>query len=327
MALKDIVSDIRSYAGITRKSDIGRLVEMLGGGREAGNSRVVTGFGEDAAAIAHGDHYLLLAAEGMWPRFINAEPYAAGKAAVTASVNDIYAMGGRPLAMVNVLSVANGEQRDRVMEGVRKGCEKLMVPMVGGHLNPDAGEVSLAVAILGTARSLLQSTNAREGQKVILAVDLNGAQGQCKSVVSWDVHSGKTPEYLVERLSLMPFIAEAGLCRTAKDVSNGGIVGTLSLLCEYSGTGARLILDSIPRPPRMELPAWIKSFLSYGFLLCVEEPALTSCLDVFQEKGITAAVIGEIIKERRMILCYRGDEETLFDLTRETLTGGRHAES
>jgi hypothetical protein len=72
----------------------------------------------------------------------------------------------------------------------------------------------------------------------------------------------------------------------------------------------------------MELLAWIKSFLSYGFLLCVEEPVLTSCLDVFQGKGITAAVIGEIIKERRMILRYRGDEETLFDLTRETLTGG-----
>jgi hypothetical protein len=327
MELHDIISDIRAYAGITRKSDIGRLVEMLGGGREAGNARVVTGFGEDAAAIAHGDHYLLLAAEGMWPRFINAEPYAAGKAAVTASVNDIYAMGGRPLAMVNVLSVANGEQRDLVMDGVRKGCEKLMVPMVGGHLNPDAGEVSLAVAILGTARSLLQSTNARAGQKIVLAVDLNGERGQCKSVTSWDVHSGKTPEYLVERLSLLPYLAEAGLCQTAKDVSNGGIVGTLSLLCEYSGTGALLDLDVIPQPPQMELLGWIKAFLSYGFLLGVEEPSLPACLDAFQQKEITAAVIGEILKDRRMILRYQGAEETLFDFTRESLTGGRHDKS
>jgi len=327
MELKDIISDIRSYPGITRKRDIGRLVEMLQGGQGTGHSRVVTGFGEDAAAIAYDDHYLLLAAEGMWPRFINAEPYAAGKAAVTASVNDIYAMGGRPLAMVNVLSVATGEQRDRVMEGVHKGCEKLMVPMVGGHLNPDAGEVSLAVSILGTARSLLKSTNAHEGQKIVLAVDLNGAQGQCTSVVSWDVHSGKTPEYLVERLSILPYLAESGLCQTAKDVSNGGIVGTLSLLCEYSGTGALLNLDAIPRPPRMELPVWIKAFLSYGFLLCVEEPALPSCLDAFQQKGITAAVIGEIRKDRRMILRYHGDDEVLFDFTRETLTGSLHGRS
>ena len=322
MELHDIISDIRNYPGITRKRDIGRLAEMLQGGGGAGRStRVVTGFGEDAAAIAYGDHYLLLAAEGMWPRFINAEPYAAGKAAVTASVNDIYAMGGRPLAMVNVLSVATGEQRDRVMEGVCKGCEKLMVPMVGGHLNPDAGEVSLSVSILGAARSLLQSTNARAGQKIVLAVDLNGERGQCTSVTSWDVHSGKTPEYLVERLSLLPHLAEAGLCRTAKDVSNGGIVGTLSLLCEYSGAGALLDLDAVPRPPHMDLLAWIKAFL-YGFLLGVDEPALSACLDAFRQKGITAAVIGEIRAERRMILRFQGDEATLFDFTRESLTGG-----
>ncbi len=322
MELKDIICDIRGYPGITRKRGIGRLVETLQGGQDPGNSRVVTGFGEDAAAIAYDDHYLLLAAEGMWPRFINAEPYAAGKAAVTASVNDIYAMGGRPLAMVNVLSVSSGEQLDRVMDGVRKGCEKLMVPMVGGHFNPDAGEISLAVSILGTARSLLQSTNASAGQKIVLAVDLYGERGHCKSVTSWDVHSGKTPKYLIERLSLLPYLAESGLCKTAKDVSNGGIVGTLSLLCEYSGTGALLDLDVIPQPPRMELLGWIKAFLSYGFLLCVDEPSLSSCLDAFQQKGITAAVIGEILRDRRMILRYQGAEETLFDFTQESLTGG-----
>ncbi|MGZ3613685.1 MAG: AIR synthase related protein, partial [Thermodesulfobacteriota bacterium] len=30
------------------------------------------------------------------------EPYAAGKASVMVTVNDIYSMGGKPLAMVNV---------------------------------------------------------------------------------------------------------------------------------------------------------------------------------------------------------------------------------
>lgn len=324
MELEDIISDIRNYAGITRKRDIGRVVELLQNSQGAARTRVVSGFGEDAAAIAYGDHYLLLAAEGMWPRFINAEPYAAGKAAVTASVNDIYAMGGRPLAMVNVLSVSTGEERDLVMEGVRKGCERLMVPMVGGHLNPDAGEISLAVAILGAARSLLKSTNAHAGQKILLAVDLNGERGQCKSVASWDAHSGKTSDYLVERLSILPYLAESGLCQTAKDVSNGGIVGTLSLLCEYSGTGALLDLDAIPLPPDMELLIWIKAFLSYGFLLCVEEPALPSCLGVFQEKNITASVIGGILRERRMILRSHGDDAVLFDFTRETLTGSTH---
>ena len=325
--LKDIVNDIRNYPGITRKRDIGHLVGMLSGAQGSVSSPVVTGFGEDAAAISYGDHYLLLAAEGMWPRFVSAEPYAAGKAAVTASVNDIYAMGGRPLALVNVLSVSTGDERVQIMEGIRKGCQKLMVPMVGGHLNPDAREPSLSVAILGTARSLLRSTNARGGEKIVLAVDLSGGLGQCTSVVSWDAHSGKTSDYLVERLSLLPLVAEAGLCKTAKDVSNGGIAGTVSLLCEYSGTGALLILDDIPRPPQMELMSWLKAFLSYGFILCVEEPSLPLCLDAFRRKGIAAAVIGEICSERRVILRYHGDEEVLFDFSRESITGIPHRES
>jgi selenophosphate synthetase-related protein len=116
--------------------------------------------------------------------------------------------------------------------------------MVGGHLNPDAGETSLSVAILGTAQRLLQCTNAREGQKIVLAVDLKGIDGQCKSVESWDANSGKTSAYIVERLEILPSLAAAEICQTAKDVSNGGILGTLALLCECSRKGCVVITCS-----------------------------------------------------------------------------------
>jgi len=166
MVLKNIIDEIRNYPGIIRKRDIGHVVEIL---RNVDiSSHIATDFGEDAAAIKYDGHYLLLAAEGMWPQFVKAEPYAAGKAAVMASVNDIYAMGGKPLALVNVLSASKGKDCRMIMEGVRKGCQKFRVPMVGGHLNPDSKETSLSVSILGTARKLLRSTNAREGQKIVL---------------------------------------------------------------------------------------------------------------------------------------------------------------
>ena len=89
MELKNIIDEIRHYPGITRKKDIGRVVKILSSMDGDTSSQVVTDFGEDAAAIAHDDHYLMLAAEGMWPQFVKTEPYAAGKAAVMASVNDI----------------------------------------------------------------------------------------------------------------------------------------------------------------------------------------------------------------------------------------------
>jgi hypothetical protein len=321
MELKTIIDEIRNYPGITRKRDIGHVVKVL---RSAGvdtSSHVVTGFGEDAAAIKHYDHYLLLAAEGMWPQFVKAEPYAAGKAAVMASVNDIYAMGGKPLALVNVLSAAKGEDYKLVMEGVRKGCQKFKVPMVGGHLNPDSKETSLSVSILGTAKKLLKSTNAKEGQKIVLAVDLKGTDGQCKSVMSWDANSGKTSSYVLERLDILRHLAEEGICQTAKDVSNGGILGTIALMCECSKKGGLIILDKIPKPPDIHLLYWLKAFLSYGFILCIDEHHLPACLDAFHEKGLTAEVIGEIQEQQQIVLRHENAEEVLFDFDKESIIG------
>jgi len=321
MELKKIVDEIKNYPGITRKKDIGRVVKILSSMDGDVSSQVVTDFGEDTAAIAHDDHYLLLAAEGMWPQFVKTEPYAAGKAAVMASVNDIYAMGGRPLALVNVLSASRDEDYTLIMEGVRKGCEKFRVPMVGGHVNPDAKETSLSVSILGTARKLLKSTNAKAGQKIVLAVDLDGSDGQCKSVISWDANSGKTSSYVIERLDILRHIAEEGICQTAKDVSNGGILGTISLLCECSRKGGVVNLDAIPSPPGVRLLDWLKAFLSYGFILCVDDSCLAACIDAFHKKGMDAGVIGEVIEENKMILQFKGARETLFDFDRKSITG------
>ena len=317
--LKSIIDEIRSYPGITRKRDIHHVVEIL---RNIDtSSHVVTDFGEDAAAISYDGHYLLLAAEGMWPQFVKAEPYAAGKAAVMASVNDIYAMGGKPLALVNVLSASKGEDYKLIMEGVQKGCQKFRVPMVGGHLNPDSEETTLSVSILGTARRLLRSTNAREGQKIVLAVDLDGTDGKCKSVFSWDANSGKTSSYILERLDILRYLAEEGICQTAKDVSNGGILGTVSLLCECSRKGGLVNLDKIPKPPGVHLLNWLKAFLSYGFILCVDNQHLSACLDSLHRKGISAEVIGEVRKKRQVVLRYQEAEKVLFNLDEESITG------
>ena len=321
MDLKEIVREIKSYHGITRKHPLGRIADALKNLDEDIASQVVTKFGEDAAAISYQDHYLLLAAEGMWPQFVNAEPYAAGKAAIMASVNDIYSMGGRPLAMVNVISSIREDDCLRIMEGIRKGCQKLQVPMVGGHLNPDGSEPSLAVAVLGTAQKLMQSTNARPGQNIVLAVDLDGRDGQCKSVVSWDANSGNTSKYLLERLEILCTLAEQGICQTAKDVSNGGILGTIALLCESSRVGCALKLDAVPKPPGVELLTWLKCFLSYGFILCVDDENLSSCLEPFRKKGISAEIIGKVQQESRVVLNYREDEEILFNFGRESILG------
>ncbi len=317
--LNDIIAQIRSYPGLTRKRDIYRITNILQTVTDYGDT--VADFGEDAAAIYYNGEYLLLAVDGIWSGLLEANPYGAGKAAVMASVNDIYAMGGRPLAMVNVIGSPPDGSLDEIARGIRKGCEKFRVPMVGGHLHPDTAEKQLSVAIMGRASRLLRSNNAVPGQDIIFAVDLDGRGYQCRPVLSWDTNSGKKTPQILERLDVLPRLAETQLCSTAKDVSNAGLLGTIALMMETSETGAHIDIDRIPKPESFTLIDWLKAFLSYGFVLCVDKQRSARVMELFKAKNITAAVIGSVLPRRIFTVGFQDARETLFDLEREDITG------
>jgi len=318
--LKQLVDNTRNYLGLLRKKPIEEVYAKLILGGQPGPQ--LPNYGDDAAVIPWKDGYLLLAADGMMTRLLVNEPYAAGKAAVMVTVNDIYAMGGRPLAMVNVLASGDDAHRSKVIDGIRKGCEKLQVPMVGGHLHPDAPSdaPSLSVAILGHATRLLRSHLAAPGDDLIFAADLNGQVG-CHSVVSWDANSGKTPEELIHRLEALPILAEKGWSRACKDVSNAGLLGTLSIMMENSGRGAEIELAVIPSPPELDLFDWMVSFQSFGFVLSVKPENSNLVIDLFRERRIHAAVVGRVTDDRKVTVRNGPESQTVFDFTTDTITG------
>ncbi|OGL41935.1 MAG: hypothetical protein A3C43_12515 [Candidatus Schekmanbacteria bacterium RIFCSPHIGHO2_02_FULL_38_11] len=317
MLLK-LIEEIRNFEGIKRKSHIKIAMDILKNVQDFG--KVVVGIGDDAAVLKSNGGYLLFSADGVLPALVREEPYAAGKASVMVNVNDIYAMGGRPVAMVNVVASKNIERISEILKGIAKGCEKFRVPMVGGHLHPDAEEDSLVVSIVGTAKRLLLSSNAKPGDKLIFAVDLKGRVG-CKTVRSWDSTSCKSSEDVVQRLEILCDISEEKLCEAAKDVSMGGVLGTIAMLLESSGVGGDIFLDDIPKPAELTINEWLKAFMSYGFILSVNCNNTEKVLNKFQEKEITASIIGEV-KEGKVVEMVCGEErEVLFDFNKEGITG------
>ena len=65
-------------------------------------------------------------------------PRLAGWSAVMANANDIYATGGRPIAMVNVLASGDERSLEDIASGLAEGARHYGIPMVGGHHHPDA---------------------------------------------------------------------------------------------------------------------------------------------------------------------------------------------
>jgi uncharacterized protein len=260
-----------------------------------------TRLGDDCAAIQDGDDWLLLAAEGMLPSFVAEDPWFAGYSSVMVNLSDIAAMGGRPLAIVNVLWSPGLDRSGQIWEGMSAASKAYGVPIVGGHTTvTKGGSPFLAAAVLGRARHLLTSFDARPGDDLIVAIDLRGAWHREKPF--WNASVGAPSDRLRADLNLLPALAENGWCRAAKDISNGGIVGTLAMLLDCSSVGAELRLDQLPQPEDVNLERWLISFPSFGYLLSVPPNYREVIVAHFAAREIACAVAGKITTGRSLSL-------------------------
>jgi putative methanogenesis marker protein 2 len=311
--LAELIDDIKTYEGLTRKKGI-QHVKRLEKTLKLGKS--LSGYGDDAAVLPWGEEYLLLASDGIWSR-LGSDPFWVGYCSVLVNVNDVYAMGGTPVAMVNVLS-AQKDEIIPVMQGIETACEKFCVPMVGGHVHPDT-HTSVAVSILGKAQKVMTSFDAHPGEKVILALDLEGRQ--YKDFLNWDSTSMKSSEAVLYRLEALTIIAHKELATSCKDISNPGILGSVGMLLETSRVGAHVDLEKIQAPAPVELTTFLKMYPGYGFVLTVKDANISEVTRIFEDRHISVIIAGEITKERKMTLYYRNETGILFDFEKETICG------
>ena len=317
--LTELIQQIRPTLGLAQKQDIQTAAYYLGRFVPHSQTGEPIAIGDDCAAIPDGKGYLLLAAEGLWPPLVESDPWFAGWSAVLVNVSDIYAMGGRPLAVVDALWSPSTEQADALWQGMVAASRAFNVPIVGGHTNCHSPYSALSVAILGRANQLISSFAAQPGQVLVLATQLTGRIHP--QYPFWDGATQADPSALQRQLAVLPALAEQGLCAAGKDVSMGGILGTTLMLLETSGCGAVVDVSAIPRPEAVPLETWLRCFPSYGFLLTVDSQNFATVQQQFQVVGITCGAIGRIVAEPRLTLTY-GDETAVFwDFSRQALTG------
>jgi len=318
MKLDSLASQLRGFVGITRKRQIGDLMQFF----PIESDRIIASFGEDAAVIDDGEEVMLFAADGIWSQLMEADPEWSGYCSVLVNVHDIAAMGGWPVAMVDVLSVADQDVAAKVLGGMKKAIEKFRVPIIGGHLHPDTPYSALDVAILGKAKKsgVILSSTARPGDVVIAAADMDG-RPHPNFAINFDSTSFKDGELLRRQLSCMQELGERGLVSAGKDISNPGLLGTLAMLLEASRAGAVVDVDAIAVPSCLDIAAWLKMYPGMGFVVTARPENVERVLEVFEVRGLSARVIGGVTEERRLLIRSGKEEAVLFDLDRECVTG------
>ncbi|SFB01070.1 hypothetical protein SAMN04515620_11250 [Collimonas sp. OK607] len=319
-ALAELATALRQARGIAHKRDIETVMQVLHGAAPELDIANRVAIGDDCAAIPDGSGgYLLFAIEGFINEFVEKQPWFAGYCGVMVNVSDIYAMGGRPMAVVDALWSRDGDAAKPILEGLAEAARVYNVPIVGGHSNRRNDQEQLSVAILGRAKRLLTSFDARAGQNLVAAIDLRGRFEDPYSY--WNASTGSPAPRLRADLEILPAIAEDGLSAAGKDISMAGIVGTALMLLECSGLGAVLDIDAIPKPPDVELLRWLTAFPSYGFLLSVGDAALPEVLRRFSERGIACAAIGRTDASRTVCLQSGGASVAFWDFQQEALIG------
>ena len=311
--LDSLAARLRALPGVRAKADIALVAEVLGEGDW------YAGPGDDGAVLPDGPGAVVAGGEAILPDFVVADPYGAGIAAVLANVNDLAAMGARPVALLDTV-VGSEDLVREVLRGMRWAAARYDVPIVGGHLTRSDGPPAVSAFGIGRAERVLSATGAAAGQVLVLGCCLDG---EMRADFPFFRSFEQRGDRLAGDVRLLADLAVSGAAVAAKDVSMAGLVGSLAMLLEPGRLGVAVELDALPVPDGVPLGDWLGCFPAYAFLLTTPPDRLADCLAGFTDRGLTAAAIGALDDTGEVRLSRSGEQAAVFDLRREGVTNLR----
>lgn len=300
--LDKIAEYIRSNRNIIEKTEINPFVQNINENSYK-SPRIFSDIGQDSAAIKNDNDMLtLITTDRIKTSYIENFPLGAGFSSILVGVDDIYACGGKPLAVSIIISFRDQIIGHKMIDGICKGSKLFKIPIVRGHTNiKEFNELSSTVIGEIKRDEYISATTAQDKDKIILAVDFSGKVGRA-SKLHWDTVTHKSSEEVLNKRKSMNEIAKLKIANSSKDISNGGIFGTILQLVSYSKVGANISVDKIEIPPpliksKYTLEKYIQMYLTTSYILTAQQEHCEEIIKIFYNHGLTAIVIGEIITE------------------------------
>jgi selenide,water dikinase len=265
------------------------------------------------------------------------DPYWYGAIAAANSLSDVYAMGGKALAALNIAMFPNQVEflpsLKRIMQGGIDKMTEAGVSIIGGHTIRDK-EPKFGFAVLGVVHpdKILDNSKARPGDALILTKKIG------TGIISTGVKGGICSAAIIKEITISmatlnkrasEIMLEVGV-NTATDITGFGLIGHLYEVLSASNLSARLYSKNIPffkdvfrLVDKSIIPggtiANSKSFSPYvkwskdvsdtirvlmndaqtsgGLLIFVPGEKKDKLVTALQKEGILAAYIGDVISE------------------------------
>jgi selenide,water dikinase len=181
------------------------------------------------------------------------DPFDWGRIAATNALSDVYAMGGRPLTALNLVSWPVQqlplEMLARVLEGGAAAADAAGVSVVGGHSIHDP-EPKYGMAVTGVVdpERIVRNSTMRPGDVLFLTKPLG------LGVIATAVKAGTAPpEVASDAVRIMTTLNAAAseamveaAATAATDVTGFGLLGHLHIALLASGAAAILDAGRVP---------------------------------------------------------------------------------
>jgi len=184
------------------------------------------------------------------------DAYTFGQIAAANSLSDVYAMGGEPVTVLNIIGFPAAGNPAWLVEILRGAQDKVVEAgacVVGGHTFNDP-EIKFGLSVTGTIAPdrIVTNAGARAGDKLVLTKPLGtGTLSQALMTID-DVPSALMTQGVAAMQALNRDAAramvKAGAC-CATDITGYGLIGHLQEMAQASGLAARVQARSIPVLP------------------------------------------------------------------------------
>jgi selenide, water dikinase len=207
---------------------------------------------DDAAVYDLGNGTALISTTDFFMPIVD-DAFDFGRIASANAISDVYAMGGKPLLAVAILGwpveKLPAELAQKVLDGSRKICEEVGIPLAGGHSIDSAEPIfGLAVSGLVDIKNLKKNNTAKSGDIIFITKSLG--VGVLSTAQKRGLLKEEHVAVMIKQMTQLNKIGEAlgkieGVTAMT-DVTGFGLLGHLIEMAEGSGCSVEINYALLP---------------------------------------------------------------------------------
>lgn len=231
----------------------GALEEILSALDIPGHPDLLVGFGgrDDAGVYRLNETTALVQTLDFFTPMVD-DPYVFGQIAATNALNDVYAMGGRPLLAMNIVCFPECGEMEVLGQILAGGLDKLKEAgalLMGGH-TVDDNEPKYGLAVTGLVHPdrIIGNNGAQPGDMLILTKPLGS--GVITTAIKAEMASLEAAAEAVSWMSTLNRAAAEAMQETgahaATDITGFGLAGHLMELAAASRVDLEVDINRLP---------------------------------------------------------------------------------